>query len=448
MPIAADPTRVPPQISSENRALVDTHHEPAILLSLDYQILYANQAYQHTYSEGEKLTGRHCYEVSHGYSVPCDRAGEKCPLLHAYESGQKTKVLHIHKTPHGEEHCEVTTYPIRNESGEIAFFLEHLHRIDIATTRVVSNDKMVGKSTVSNNMLEMVERVAPTDTAALLLGESGTGKELVARAIHDRSNRADKPFIPVDCSGLSEALFESELFGHTKGAFTGAIANKAGLVEAAKGGTLFLDEIGDVPLALQVKLLRLLETSTYRAVGSVEQRKADSRLICATHRGLSDMVESGDFRRDLFYRISAFIIELPALRERRDDIVLLAETILQRSVHNRPVPTLSGGVKHCLRNHEYPGNIRELRNIIEHAVLLTDGDTILPQALPNYVKCSAKNTESHSMGLSDELISLNELEKRYLTQAVLRHKGDRKELAKLLGIGERTLYRKLEALDL
>jgi len=447
MPIIADPKRIAPIISPENKALVDTHYEPAILLSLDYKILYANQAYQHTYSDGEQLTGRHCYQVSHGYSVPCDRAGEKCPLLNAYESGQKTKVLHVHQTPRGEEHCEVTTYPIRNESGEITFFLEHLHRIDIATTRVVSNEKMVGKSAVFNNMLEMIERVAPTDTTTLLLGESGTGKELVARAIHDRSHRAEQPFIPVDCSGLPEALFESELFGYEKGAFTGANAHKPGLVEAAKGGTLFLDEIGDVPLAQQVKLLRLLETSTYRAVGSIEQRKADFRLVCATHRGLSDMVESGDFRRDLFYRISAFIIELPALRERRDDITLLAETILERSVHNRPVPKLSNSVKQCLRNHEYPGNIRELRNIIEHAVLLTDGDTILPQALPNYVKCSI-TTNNNPTILGDELIPLNELEKRYLTQAVLRHKGDRKTLAKILQISERTLYRKLDSLNL
>lgn len=448
MPITAPAQKVAATIPAEIRALIDAHTEPAILLGCDYRILHANQAYQDVYGEGAPLQHRFCYQVSHGYSAPCDRAGEHCPLLSAYESGQPTRVMHIHQTPRGEEHCEVTTYPIRDEGGEIVYFLEHLHRIDTATTRVVSDASLVGKSAAFNRMLEMVERVAPTDTTALLIGESGTGKELIARAIHERSRRAKAPFVPVDCSGLPESLFESELFGHVKGAFTGASTRKAGLVEAAQGGTLFLDEIGDIPLAQQVKLLRLIETSTYRPVGSVQQVKADFRLVCATHRHLQGMVERGEFRSDLFYRISAFTIELPPLRERRDDIILLAETMLQRSSHRRPAPSLSAGAKQCLRNHSYPGNIRELRNIMEHALLLTDGDTILPQALPNYVQCATKPSSGNASVFSDQLVPLIELEKRYLEHVLLRHKGDRKTLAKQLGISERTLYRKLEKLNL
>lgn len=448
MPITAELGKTIPVPSAEVIALVDTHRQPAILLSLDYQILYANPAYHSTYSDGRPLLKRHCYEVSHGYSVPCDRAGESCPLLNAYETGQTTKVMHVHQTPRGEEHCEVTSYPIRDESGEIIYFLEHLHRIDSAVTRVVSDDKMVGKSPVFNHMLAMIERVAPTNTTALLIGESGTGKELVARAIHDQSDRSDRPFIPVDCSGLPESLFESELFGHVKGAFTGASTRKTGLAEAANTGTLFLDEIGDIPFSQQVKLLRLIETSTYRPVGSVDQMKTDFRLICATHRDLKEMVERGEFRRDLFYRISAFIVELPPLRDRREDIILLAEAMLQRSAHNRQIPQLSSGVKQCLRNHPFPGNIRELRNIIEHALLLTDGDVVLPQALPNYVQCSAKSSVNNQSLIPDELIPLDQLEIHYLEQAVLRHKGDRKALAQKLGVSERTLYRKLNKLNL
>ncbi len=428
--------------------MVDTHLEPAILLGLDYCILHANQAYKNTYSDGKPLLKRYCYQVSHGYSVPCDRAGEQCPLLNAFDSGQTTRVMHIHQTPRGEEHCEVTTFPIRDGQGDIVYFLEHLHRIDIATTRVVSDASLVGKSQPFNHMLEMIGRVAVTDTTALLMGESGTGKELAARAIHDRSRRSKAPFIPVDCSGLPESLFESELFGHVKGAFTGAATRKTGLVEAAQGGTLFLDEIGDIPMSQQVKLLRLIETSTYRPVGSIQQMKADFRLVCATHRDLSGMVERGEFRSDLFYRISAFMIELPPLRERRSDIVLLAETILQRSVHNRAVPTLSAAVKKCLQNYHYPGNVRELRNIIEHALLLTDGDIVLPQALPHYVQCKTLSDKRSQPVFGDELMSLDELEKRYLEQSMLRHKGDRKALAQQLGVSERTLYRKLEKLSL
>lgn len=448
MPLALDQQRAAPPVSAEIKALVETHQEPVILLGLDYRIIYANRAYRSSYSDGEPLSQQHCYQVSHGYSLPCDRAGELCPLLEAFDSGQTTKVMHVHQTPRGDEHCEVTTYPVRDESGEIVYFLEHLHRIDTAATRVVANDKMVGKSAAFNRMLEMIGRVAATDTTALLVGESGTGKELVARAIHDQSPRSKAPFIPVDCSGLPESLFESELFGHVKGAFTGASTRKTGLVEAAEGGTLFLDEIGDIPLAQQVKLLRLIETSTYRPVGSVQQMKANFRLVCATHRDLKNMVEREEFRSDLFYRISAFTIELPSLCERREDIVLLAETMLQRSVRNRVAPKLSAAAKQCLRNHHYPGNIRELRNIIEHAVLLTDGDTVLPQALPNYVQCSNKvNRVNNALG-SDELVPLDELEKHYLEQAVLRHTGDRKALAKELGISERTLYRKLQKINL
>ena len=447
MPITLAQQIPAPAISAETMAVVDTHTEPAILLGLDYRILYANQAYSDVYGGSQPLVERCCYEVSHGYSVPCDRAGEQCPLLNAFNSGQPTRVMHIHKTPRGEEHCEVTTYPIRDADDNIVYFLEHLHRIDMATTKVVSDTALVGKSQPFNHMLEMIGRVAVTDTTALLMGESGTGKELAARAIHDSSRRSKAPFIPVDCSGLPESLFESELFGHVKGAFTGAATRKTGLVEAAQNGTLFLDEIGDIPLSQQVKLLRLIETSTYRSVGSIQLMKADFRLVCATHRDLSGMVERGEFRSDLFYRISAFMIELPSLRDRREDIILLAETILQRSAHNRAIPTLSSAVKKCLENHHYPGNIRELRNIIEHALLLTDGDTVLPQALPGYVQCTSATVKG-DVFVGGELVPLNELETRYLEQAVLRHKGDRKALAQQLGVSERTLYRKLEKLNL
>jgi len=244
--------------------------------------------------------------------------------------------------------------------------------------------------------------------------------------------------VVVECSGLTETLFESELFGYEKGAFTGASQRKIGLVESASGGTLFLDEVGDIPLALQVKLLRLLETGTFRRVGGVETLRADFRLIAATHRDLMVMVERGSFRRDLYYRLSVFPIHLPALRERREDIVLLADTLLTRLAPGRAY-TLSAAARARLQAYDYPGNIRELRNILERAMLMADGDTLLPEHLPPELAGEA----AAAMPDEEAIVPLETAELRYLQWALARHGGDRKSLAAQLGISERTLYRKL-----
>jgi DNA-binding NtrC family response regulator len=304
---------------------------------------------------------------------------------------------------------------------------------------------MVGRSRVFNRMLALVNRVAPAETAVLLQGDSGTGKELVARAIHDNSPRSDKPFVVVECSGLTESLFESELFGHERGAFTGAHAMKIGLVEAAAGGTLFLDEVGDVPLSLQVKLLRLLETGTYRRVGSIEPQQADFRLVTATHRDLQTMVADGSFRRDLFYRISTFPVELPALRERAEDLPLLIESLLSRLSPDQTY-SVAPETLACLQQYAFPGNIRELRNILERATLLADDDVILPEHLPAGV-CNSKTVPQDRQQLdSGEILPLEEVERRYLIQVMSKFQGDRDSLADKLGVSKRTLFRKLQNL--
>jgi DNA-binding NtrC family response regulator len=292
-------------------------------------------------------------------------------------------------------------------------------------------------------MLELVTRVASAPVTVLLLGESGSGKELVARSLHDMSPRADEPFVPVDCSGLAESLFESELFGHEKGAFTGAYGRKRGLVEASNRGTLFLDEVGDIPLSLQVKLLRLLETGVFRRVGSVEQRHSDFRLVCATHRNLEQMVAEETFRSDLFYRMSAFPVRLPPLRERVEDIPVLVESLLERSgderisrVHPETLATLQG--------YSFPGNVRELQNVLQRACLLCEGDTLLPRHLPS--RCREGNGKPRSPLVDEELLPLAEVELHYLRWAVSRFHGDKKELAHRLGLSERTLYRRLRCL--
>ena len=426
---------------AELLSYLDSLAEPRILLDKDYTIIAANKAYRAAYGENRPLVGRRCYEVSHHYTRPCDQAGESCPLKTSTLTGLPQRVLHLHHTPRGEEHVDVELTPIRNQEGEIVFYVEMMHTIREASARPATRG-LVGRSAAFNKMLGLIERVAPSDAAVVLLGESGTGKELVAVAVHEASRRRQGPFVPVDCSGVTETLFESELFGYEKGAFTGANQRKQGLVEAASGGTLFLDEVGDIPLGLQVKLLRLLETGTYRRVGGVEPLRADFRLISATHRDLKKMVEQDTFRKDLYYRISTFPIHLPSLVERREDIPLLAETLLARISPGHEF-TLHPDTLALLASCDFPGNIRELHNMLERASLLADGDIIMPEHLdPEF---AAHPDPGPASFIGQQIIPLDALEQRYLQWALMRSGDDRKGLAQKLGISERTLYRKLKS---
>lgn len=239
-------------------------------------------------------------------------------------------------------------------------------------------ENIIGESAAMQAVFRLVARSAPTNSTVMLRGESGTGKELIARAIHYNSLRKDQPFVPVDCTSLSESLLESELFGHVKGSFTGAVANKKGLFETADGGTLFLDEIGNITLSTQAKLLRFIEEREFKAVGDTRTQKVDIRLITATNKDLEGMVADGEFRDDLYYRINIFPIEIPPLRERRDDIPALANHFLKQvsqEINQRP-SEFSPGALNLLLNHDWPGNVRELENAVERAVILASGDVI------------------------------------------------------------------------
>jgi len=421
---------------------LDTLPEPRIVLDRNYTIIGANRAYLAHYHVGDQsVAGRLCHEVSHRFKRPCDEEGESCPLKTSLQSGQPQRVLHIHHTPRGEEHVDVELTPIRNAQGEIEYFIEMIHTVRAGVT---AEEKLVGRSPAFNRMLEQVMRVAPAQADVLLLGESGTGKELVAHAVHFASPRAEGAFVAVDCSSLPENLFESELFGYEKGAFSGAHQRKLGLVEAASGGTLFLDEVGDIPLAMQVKLLRLLETGTYRRVGGVEPLRSDFRLVAATHRDLKQMVADGRFRKDLYYRISTFPILLPSLRERMEDLPLLIDVLLQRVSAKRTF-AIHPATLLCLSQYTFPGNIRELRNLIERATLLADGDVLLPEHFPD--PCAEMKVEPPSGQSFSEIMTLDQMERSYLEWQV-RHSGlGRKELAERLGVSERTLFRKLGKLD-
>jgi DNA-binding NtrC family response regulator len=423
-------------------SLLEGLADPSAVVDCDYRILAANQAYRDAFSNGKKVCGQHCFEVSHRLKVPCEEAGERCPLASAQKCGGRAQVLHVHHTKGGREYETVTARPLHGEDGLLVGFLEIHQPAQVASLKP-TNRGLVGQSAAFRRMLEMVARAAPTPVAVLLLGESGTGKELVARALHDTSPRTAEPFVPVDCSGLTESLFESELFGHEKGSFTGAYGRKRGLVEAANRGTLFLDEVGDIPLSLQVKLLRLLETGLYRRVGSVEQRHSDFRLVCATHRDLERMVAEEAFRSDLYYRMSAFPVRLPSLRDRVEDIPLLAEALLAR-LGNEQISRIHPETVSTLQGYAFPGNVRELQNVLQRASLLCEGSTLLPRHLP--ARCRQGNDNLRTPIVDDDLMPLAEVEQRYLRWAAARFDGDKKQLAHRLGLSERTLYRKLRTL--
>ena len=428
-------------------AVLNALPHPAIVLNPDYRIVLANEAYRALYGFSDQPSRHRCYEISHRNTVPCDLAGETCPLKETQASGERTRVLHIHHTPRGEEYVNVELWPVRNpKSGEIEYFIEQMHPATSASVAASAElGRLVGRAESFQQMLALVERVAPSDTSVMLQGESGTGKEVVAQTIHRQSARKEAPFVPVECTGLPDALFESELFGYRKGAFTGANDNKVGLVAAAEGGTLFLDEVGEIPLVDQVKLLRLLETRRYRQIGSNEWVEADFRLVCATHRDLGALVAAGRFREDLFYRLSVFEIELPPLRDRRGDLELLIDNLLQRL--QAPNVRFSDAALESLRAYQFPGNVRELRNIVERAILLADNGVVEASHLPRQCRVGQVTpSEGAERELTGELESLDAIEKRYLQHAVRTHQGSRKALAEKLGLSERALYRKLSAL--
>jgi two-component system, NtrC family, response regulator HydG len=424
---------VPSSSFSELVSFLELLPDPHILCDTRYRILAANRAYLRVCGEDHAAEGRTCYEVSHRASVPCDQAGETCPLRAALVSGQRERVLHLHHTPQGENYINIELSPVRDAKGDIVCFVEKMEPLVVARGLTGARG-LVGRSAPFQRMLELVARVAKADATVLLQGESGTGKELVAKAIHDASRRSGAPFVTVDCSGVPETLFESELFGHERGAFTGATSRRTGLVEAARGGTLFLDEVGDIPLTMQVKLLRLLETGTYRRVGTSELSHADLRVVSASHRDLRAMVAQRTFRQDLFFRLSTFPIRLPALRERRDDIALLVTSLLARVAPARSLKVSPRSMT-LLNEYSYPGNVRELRNILERASLLCDGDALLPAHFPDLTGPSADEAPAQ------------DAEYRMLRQRLAAHSGSRRALARELGISERTLYRRLRRMN-
>jgi two-component system NtrC family response regulator len=302
---------------------------------------------------------------------------------------------------------------------------------------------IIGRSSAMTEVFDLMEKALDNDVTVLITGESGTGKELVSKAIHYSGMRKEKPFVVVNCASIPDTLIESELFGHVRGAFTGALRDRRGKFENADGGTIFLDEIGDLKLELQSKLLRVLQEGEVERVGEGKPHTVNVRVIAATHMDLEALVEKGLFREDLYYRVSVFPIRLPPLRERREDIPLLTEHFLKKHGASLPTAGMTAESLDLLVQYDWPGNVRELANVIERAVVLSRGGEIIPPHLPPKL-LTVKRPESPLLDLPEEGIRLEELEKSLIEQALAKAKGNRARAARLLGISRPTLIYRIE----
>lgn len=319
-----------------------------------------------------------------------------------------------------------------------------------------SFQNIIGNSPAMHHVFDLIKRVSQAPTNILITGESGTGKEVIAKAIHYNGPLKDKPFVTINCGAIPENLMESEMFGHKKGSFTGAIADKQGLFEVADGGTLFLDEVGELPLSIQVKMLRALQERIVRRVGSTEDTKVDVRIIAATNRNLEDMVQKGTFRQDLYYRLNVIHIKTPALRERKEDIPTLAFHFLKKfndKLHKN-INSISDDAMEMMKKYDYPGNVRELENMIERTVALEAGATVLPESLPPLVMTSSgrKMASSNEIEVTDDGLELDkiigQIEKELIIKAIHQAGGVKKRAAKLLKITFRSMRYRIEKYNL
>ena len=445
------------------QSLVDTHERPFVIIDKDFHIVAVNQAYEQAYGTSRsRMIGRTCYQVSHGNDRPCSELGEECPHERIYREGdQSCTCLHVHHDDLGRLHrVQIKAYPLRDASGEV-YLGEAMEELSEPAER--SKDqvvRMVGQSPVFQRTLEQLKLAALSDAPVLLEGETGTGKDLAANFIHQRSSRCDKPFMTLDCTVLTESLFEAEVFGHERGAFTGSVGEKEGLFEVANGGTLFLDEIGEMSAPLQAKLLRVLETGEFRRVGGRKTLHTNARIICATNRNLGEDVEAKQFREDLYYRVACLHIQIPSLRERLQDIPFLTDALLSRIGESMAKEfELTADAIEELQGYYYPGNVRELRNILSTAVAHGIAGPIDRARIADVIDClkarrpggcsnldqqPAPGSPPASVLPTETGAKLEDIESQHISWLLKQHSGNRRKVATALGISERTVYRKLK----
>ena len=426
-------------------ALINLFPDPFVIIDRTFHIVAANQKYRDHYKQDD-IIGKHCYTVSHGIDYPCSQNGEHCPLEEVTTTGKSTSVMHIHCNCGKEEHVQLSAAPIFDDDGNVIYMAESMQPIN----KESDNEQiLLGRSKSALRLMSILYRVASTSSTVFLLGESGVGKDCAARYIHQHSNRVKKDFVVVDCAVLGEHIIESELFGHEKGAFTGADRRKIGLFEVADKGTLFIDEIGELPLHLQTKLLRVLETGTFRRLGGNDYINVDVRIIAATNRNLQQMLNEKTFREDLYYRLCAFPVNIPPLRERKGDIPILAESFLKQMDDGDAQIPLSTDVIEKLLDYDYPGNIRELKNILERALILSANTPIMPDFLVfednSFPQANRVNTYYNAnLTTNTKHAPTSRLSKIDVLNALQQCNGHRSQAAAMLGVSERTIYRHLQ----
>jgi transcriptional regulator with PAS, ATPase and Fis domain len=436
------------------QSVIDTHQQPFLLIDQEYCIVAANEAFEHRLSLiRNDIIGMSCYQFFTGREEPDSSYPEADDLLRGIFSSLEPHetVTTLNPLGKGSLLCRLKGYPV--EAADNSIYLG-LSLVPLAgTDDNVHAPRIIGKSRALVSTMERLALAAESESPVLLSGESGTGKELAAEFIHNQSARKDHPFITVDCTVLGEQLFESQLFGHEKGAFTGSTGTKQGLFELADSGTLFLDEIGEIPLAMQPKLLRALETSSFRRVGGTSTMHANVRIICATNRDLLQEIKTGQFREDLYFRFAVFPIQIPALRERMEDLPLLAEYFLdQINASTGKVFQLSYQALDNLSDYYFPGNIRELRNLIQLAAALSTNGVIRPEHLQFSSEAmrpyTANDAAPDDLAATDTFSELEKFEARQISGLLAQHQGNRRKAATALGVSERTLYRKLKKYNL
>lgn len=436
------------------QSLVDAHPEPFALIDRDFTIVACNQHYADAYTrlKPAEIVGMKCHEVSHKSATICEINGEECPLTRVFDSEQPAQVIHRHiDRDHQPEYVAVHGSPVFGEDGRLLYMGEGMRSITKEQELAFDEQKMVGCCPSFMRVIDNLCLIAETDAPALIHGETGTGKEMAAQLLHRKSPRAHGPFVTIDSTSFTEDLLANELFGHEPGAFTGCVGAKKGLVELADQGTLFMDEIGEIPLSLQAKLLRVLETGSFRRLGGTEERRVDFRFICATHRDLKAMVDAGSFRADLYYRINCMQVELPPLRHRQDDIPHLVEHFLSRKMLGKLTTPISDEAMALLRAYPFPGNMRELKNIVERAALLARGGAIQAEHLPDEIRHAgalrAELQRADLAALGHDCHHDDVLTPAQIQAALTRFHGNRRKTAAFLRISERTLYRRLKAPD-
>jgi len=434
----------------EQKVILDSISEGVFTVDLDWRITSFNRAAEEiTGIQREKAIGKYCREV-----LRADVCETDCTLQQTMQTGKPimNKAVHIIDAQGKRRAITISTALLRDSKGKVIGGVEmfrDMSMIEELRKEIqgrYSCEDIISQSHKMQNLFSVLPNIAESNTTVLIEGESGTGKELFARAIHNLSFRKDKPFVAVNCGALPDTLLESELFGYKAGAFTDAKKDKPGRFALAEGGTIFLDEIGDISAAVQVRLLRVLQDKTYEPVGGVSSVKADVRIVTATNKKLDQLVKQGKFRDDLYYRVNVMRLELPPLRDRKEDIPLLADHFISRfnRLHNKNICCLTNEVTASLLAYDYPGNVRELENIIEHCFVLCEGEIIEAKHLPESIRPSSKPDKTRI----SEPATIKQMEIILITQALRRNKGNKTAAAKELGIDKSTLFRKMKTYDI